>query len=60
VQRAESELDLAEARPGTPGSSGRLLSMFAPVSGVLRRLHESEALLPAGAPLLELGDPSTR
>jgi HlyD family secretion protein len=59
VQRAQSELDLAEARLGTPGGSGRLLSVLAPTSGVvLRRLHESEALVPAGEPLLELGDPA--
>lgn len=59
VQRVESELELAEARLGTPGVSGRLFDMVAPASGViLRRLHESEALVPAGEPLLEIGDPT--
>lgn len=59
VQRVESELELAEARLGTPGTSGRLFDVVAPASGVvLRRLHESEALVPAGEPLLEIGDPT--
>lgn len=57
VQRAESELELAEARLGTPQGSGRLFSVLAPASGVvLRRLHESEALVQASEPLLEIGD----
>lgn len=60
VQRAEYELQLARARlqgPQPPG--GAVITVTAPVDGVvLRRVRESEATVPAGEPLLEIGDPS--
>ena len=59
VSRAEYELQLARARlqaPPPPG--GRAVDVVAPVDGVvLRRLRESESVVPAGEPLLEIGDP---
>ncbi len=58
---AEHRLQLAEARlaPVTAGPRARVLELRAPVDGtVLRRLRESESVVPAGEPLLELGDPS--
>ena len=61
VQAAESELGRAQARlsPSTPDTSGRVVSVSAPVDGtVLRRMRESESVVPAGEPLLEIGDPS--
>jgi HlyD family secretion protein len=59
VERTEYELQLARARLQAPASSGRTVEIIAPVDGVvLRRLRESEAVVPPGEPLLELGDPS--
>jgi HlyD family secretion protein len=58
VARAEYELQLARARLQAPPSSGRTVDVVAPVDGVvLKRLHESEVTVPAGEPLLEIGDP---
>lgn len=60
VAAAAAELARARARlmPSTAGSRERELSITAPVTGVvLRRLRESEAVVPAGEPLVELGDP---
>jgi HlyD family secretion protein len=60
VKAAQSELERAEARlrPSQPDVSGRVVQVAAPVSGVvLRRLRESESMVPAGDPLLEIGDP---
>lgn len=59
---AESVLAAAKARlvqPSTErGEDDSSLIVRAPVSGkVLRRLHESEGVIPAGTPLLELGNP---
>lgn len=59
VRAATSELQRAEARLN-PGDSntGALVTVTAPVSGVvLRRIRESESVVPAGEPLLEIGDP---
>jgi HlyD family secretion protein len=60
VQAAASELERARARlvrPSTPASMGTVM-VSAPADGVvLRRLRESESVVPAGEPLLELGDP---
>ncbi len=60
VAGAAAELARARARlmPSTPGSGDRQLAITAPVTGVvLRRFRESEAVVPAGEPLVELGDP---
>ena len=59
VTRAEHELELARARLQAPASTGgRTVDVIAPVDGViLKRLRESETMVPAGDPLLEIGDP---
>lgn len=59
VRAAAAELQRAEARltQSTVESPGRVVSVTAPVDGVvLKRLRESETVVPAGEPLLELGD----
>ena len=60
VQAAASELERARARlmrPSMQASMGTVM-VSAPADGVvLRRLRESESVVPAGEPLLELGDP---
>ena len=57
---AAAELSRARARlmPATLDAGGRVLPVLAPVDGVvLRRLRESESVVPAGDPLVEIGDP---
>ena len=59
VRAATSELRRAEARlaPSTPEAPGRVVSVTAPVAGVvLKRVRESETVVPAGDPLVEIGD----
>jgi HlyD family secretion protein len=61
VAGATAELARARARlmPPTASERERELSITAPVTGVvLRRLRESEAVVPAGEPLVELADPT--
>lgn len=61
VRAAESELRRAEARlaPGSRASPDRIVTVPAPVDGVvLRRVRESESVVPAGDPLVEIGDPT--
>ena len=60
VDQAGHQLELARARLLSSGSGGgRAVDLRAPVSGVvLKRYHESEAVVPAGEPLVEIGDPS--
>ncbi len=60
VDQAGHQLELARARLLAGGMSvGRAVDLRAPVSGVvLKRYHESEAVVPAGEPLVEIGDPS--
>jgi HlyD family secretion protein len=60
----ESEVQQARARLVTPGSAGReqadceCVLVRSPVSGrVLRVRHESEGVVSAAAPLVEVGDP---
>jgi HlyD family secretion protein len=59
VKRTQYELELARARLQAPASAGgRTVDVVAPVDGVvLKRLRESETMVPAGDPLLEIGDP---
>lgn len=58
VARAEQELRLARARLQSPSAGGRVVEIVAPVDGViLKRLRESESVVPSGEPLLEIGDP---
>jgi HlyD family secretion protein len=61
VRTAESEIVRAQARLTTSASdtSGRVVEVRAPAGGVvLKRLRESESVVPAGEPLVEIGDPS--
>jgi HlyD family secretion protein len=59
VERTQSELQLARARLQAPSAGGRTVDVLAPVDGVvLRRLRESRTVVPAGEPLLEIGDPA--
>jgi HlyD family secretion protein len=56
------DLERARARLDPPGGAGgtaaRNMVLRAPIDGVvLRRLRESESVVPPGDPLLELGDP---
>jgi len=58
----EHELETARARLLTPMGSGAdgecCVAITAPVDGrVLRVLHESEGVVSAGTPLMEIGDP---
>ena len=58
VSRSEYELQLARARLSAPEPAGRAVEVVAPVSGViLKRLRESESIVPAGEPLVEIGEP---
>lgn len=62
VTRAEHEVTMARSRllsaSGAAGSVQRSIVIQAPITGVvLKRLRESEAVVPAGEALLELGDP---
>jgi HlyD family secretion protein len=57
VRAAEFALAEARATLVSEGDSEAAVPVAAPIGGmVLRRLQESEAVLPAGAPLLEIGD----
>jgi HlyD family secretion protein len=60
VRASASELQAAQARltPTNTRTLGRVVPINAPVDGVvLKRLRESESIVPAGDPLLEIGDP---
>ena len=60
VASASAELGRADARlrPDRLDGEGRVLSVVAPVDGVvLRRRRESAGVVPAGEPLIEIGDP---
>lgn len=61
VRAATAELRRAEARlmPGSGAPGAAAVAVRAPADGViLRRLRESETLVPAGEPLVEIGDPA--
>lgn len=58
---ATADLERARARllPTTLDGGGRTITVTAPVDGVvLKRFLDSESVVPAGARLVELGDPS--
>ena len=60
VRAAASELQRAEARlaPTAPDATGRVVTATAPVDGVvLRRIRESESVVPPGDQLVEIGNP---
>ena len=59
VRTASAEVERARARIATsePRSAAGAVVVRAPVDGVvLRRLRESESVIPAGEPLVEIGD----
>ena len=57
-RRTEGELQLARARLSAPSASGRSVDVLAPIDGtILKRLRESEGVVPVGEPLLEIGEP---
>ena len=62
VRAAQSDLQRAEAHLASPrpdAPAGRVVTVAAPIAGtVLRRLRESESIVPAGEPLLEIGNPA--
>lgn len=59
VSRADDEVTLARARLAPSHGGQHPVLVRAPISGtVLRRLRESEAVVPVGEPLLEIGDPA--
>ncbi len=60
LRNTRYELEVARAAliEDGPGTAGRTLELRSPVDGaVLKRLRESEAIVAAGEPLLEVGDP---
>src|SRR5580765_4729306 len=60
VQAATSELRRAQTRlaSSNPEAAGRVVSVTAPVSGVVfKRMRESESIVPAGDPLIEIANP---
>ena len=60
VRTASAEVERARARVATSvtGKGGGTVVVRAPTDGVvLRRLRESESVVPAGEPLVEIGDP---
>jgi HlyD family secretion protein len=61
IQVAQSELSAARAGllEAGEGGGGGAYEVRSPVDGaVLRRLRESETVVPAGEPLMEVGDPA--
>ena len=57
VDRMEHELQLTRARLQAPPAAGRVIEIRAPADGVvLRRLRQSESVVAAGEPLVEIGD----
>ncbi len=60
ARAAQAEVRRTEARlaPVRADAPGRVVSVTAPAGGVvLKRVRESESIVPAGEPLLEIGDP---
>lgn len=58
LARVESEWRAARARLATPAAGGAPVIVLAPVDGVILTHHrESQAVVPAGEPLLDIGDP---
>jgi HlyD family secretion protein len=60
VKAAESELQRAQTRLAPPrlDQAGRVFAVTSPADGVvLKRLHQSETIVPAGEALLEIGNP---
>jgi HlyD family secretion protein len=60
VRAANSELQRAQSRVDpAPADTGRVITVSSPTTGVvLKRQRESESFVPAGEPLMEIGDPA--
>jgi HlyD family secretion protein len=59
IRQEEHELQMARVRLEQPTAGGRTIEIAAPADGVvLKRYRESEADVPAGDPLLEVGNPA--
>jgi HlyD family secretion protein len=61
VRAASADIDQVAARLAAPSGlrDDAVVTVRAPINGViLRRLHESETMVPAGEPLVEIGDPT--
>lgn len=61
LRAAAADVGRAQATlaPPAPERGGRVVPVTSPVDGVvLKRVRESEAVVPAGDPLLEVGDPA--
>jgi HlyD family secretion protein len=59
VARAEFELQSARARLQQPSAGGQPIAILTPIDGlVLKRWRESEAVVPVGEPLVDVGDPA--
>ena len=57
ARRADYDLQMARARLQQPSAAGRPIEIRSPIDGVvLKRYRESEAVVPAGGPLVEVGD----
>lgn len=55
----QSRIALKQFSQATPGGTQRTVEVRSPVSGkVLKTLQQSEGIVAAGTPLMELGDPS--
>lgn len=60
ARAAEADVERTQARlaPTTSDAGARVVTVTAPIDGVvLRRVRESESIVPAGEPLLDIGDP---
>ena len=60
ARAADADVERAQARlaPAAAERSGRVVPVTSPVDGVvLKRVRESETVVPAGDPLLEVGNP---
>lgn len=61
AKAAQSDASRAQVRlapPSVRDMDGRVMPIVSPVAGVvLKRVRESETVVPAGDPLLEIGDP---
>ena len=60
-RRTEYERQVARARLSAPNAAGRSVEVLAPIDGtVLKRLRESEGVVPVGEPLVEIGEPERK
>jgi HlyD family secretion protein len=67
LRRANSRLEaarqdlLAVRATRSSGTGVHIVPVYAPASGVILRIHERDArMLPAGTPVMEIGDPSQK